>query len=174
MASSLPERRKHRLADDCYANPANVAFLTICCEQSKTPFCDPKLAQAVVNSLLWTRDRHHWLLFCYCLMPDHLHFVCRWTEPSGEIVDRGVRGKSAENILDHVARFKSFTTREAWKLGWTGQLWQHSSYDRLIDLSDVVAQKIQYVLDNPVRAGLVATYMDWPYARIVDVFDGQM
>ena len=73
-----------------------------------------------------------------------------------------------EGVLDHLGRFKSFTTNAAWKFGFRGALWQKSSYDRVFDMEKPFEEVVQYVLDNPVRKGLVADWEQWPYAKIVD------
>ena len=101
-------------------------------------------------------------------MPDHLHFVCCLTRSEGRATNAGARGALPEGVLDHLARFKSFTTSESWKLGHQGPLWQRSSYDRVFDMQRPFEQVAAYVPDNPVRKGLAARWEDWPYSRIVD------
>jgi putative transposase len=101
-------------------------------------------------------------------MPDHLHFVCRLTDADVKFVNAGARGMQPEGVLDHLGRFKSFTTNASWKLGFRGPLWQKSSYDRVLDLDWSFEEVVQYILDNPVRKGLVTDWTEWPYSRIVD------
>ena len=143
-------------------------YFTVCARHQGTPFHNLKLASTVVESLLWTRDHYRWQLFCYCLMPDHLHFVCKLTEEDVKWINAGVRGVQPEGVLDHLARFKSFTTNASWKHGFRGTLWQKSSYDRVLDMEKPFEEVVQYVLDNPVRRGLVQSWSDWPYSAIVD------
>ena len=102
------------------------------------------------------------------LMPDHLHFVCRLQDLSGRVMNGGRRGQVIEGVLEQVARFKSFTTKESWKFGMQGDLWQGSSYDRVLDQERPFERVVEYVLENPARAGLVERWEDWPYSRIVD------
>jgi hypothetical protein len=83
-------------------------------------------------------------------------------------VNAGARGFQIEGVLDHIARFKSFTTNQSWKHGLSGKLWQKSSYDRVFDLAHAVEEVVEYTLDNPVRKGLVIDWQDWKYAKIVD------
>ena len=122
----------------------------------------------MIDSLHWTRNEYRWLLFCYCLMPDHLHFVCRLKKDSVKIVNAGPRGIQIEGVLDHLARFKSYTTTESWKHGFQGPLWQQSSFDRVFDLAKPLEEVIEYTLENPVRKRLVADWQQWPHAKIVD------
>ena len=85
-----------------------------------------------------------------------------------KLLNAGARGVVPEGVLDHLGRFKSFTTNAYWKLGGQGPLRQKSSYDRVIDMEKPFEQIVLYVLHNPVRKQLVADWMDWPYSKIVD------
>jgi REP element-mobilizing transposase RayT len=164
----FPTRRLHRLPAAVYSSPDVEFYFTVCARHQGSPFEDADLAKAVIQSLLWTRERYRWLLFCYCLMPDHLHFVCRLKEAPVAAVNHGARGLENEGVLDHVARFKSYTTRVSWQLGIVGHLWQKSSYDRVLDLARPLEEVVQYTLENPERKSLVPDWQNWPYARIVD------
>ena len=166
--SNRPQRRLHRLPAAVYAKSEYEFFFTVCVRHQGSPFHNADLAVKVIESLLWTREKYRWLLFCYCLMPDHLHFVCRLTTDQVKLINAGARGIQVEGALDHLARFKSYTTTQSWKLGFHGPLWQRSSYDRVFDLAKPVEEIIEYTLENPMRKQLVADWEDWPYAKIVD------
>jgi REP element-mobilizing transposase RayT len=163
-----PERKLHRLSAAVYAATDYEFHFTVCARHQGAPFTNRLLADKVIESLLWTKSKYQWLLYCYCLMPDHLHFVCRLTERDAKTMNAGARGSVAEGVLDHLGRFKSFTTTASWKLGCRGTLWQKSSYDRVFDMEKPFEEVVQYVLDNPVRKQLVADWTEWPYSRIVD------
>jgi putative transposase len=163
-----PSRKRHRLPLELYSLTEFEFYFTVCARHQGEPFSKPGLADEVIKSLLWTRAQYKWQLFCYCLMPDHLHFVCRLTESDAKVLNAGARGMQVEGVLDHLARFKSFTTNASWKLGLTGRLWQKSSYDRVLDMERPFEEVVRYVLNNPVRKGLVSEWEEWPYSQIVD------
>src|SRR5690349_19792993 len=104
------ERKLHRLSMAVYAATEYEFHFTVCARHQDEPFRDRRLADKVVESLLWTKSNYGWLLYCYCLMPDHLHFVCRLTEQDAKLLNAGARGVVPEGVLDHLGRFKSFTT----------------------------------------------------------------
>jgi putative transposase len=166
--NQLPVRKPHRLALSAYATTEYEYHFTVCARHQGEPFRNTKLAKAVIDSLLWTKQHHQWRLYCYCLMPDHLHFLCRLTQADIRILNAGARGEVIEGVLDHLGRFKSFTTNKSWQLDFQGQLWQKSSYDRVLDLDWPFEEVAQYVLDNPLRKGLASDWSDWPYSKIVD------
>ena len=41
--------------------------------------------------------------------------------------------------------------------------WQAGSFDRLLRSDESTEEKWQYIRENPVRAGLVENWRDWPY-----------
>jgi REP element-mobilizing transposase RayT len=163
----LPQRKRHRLPVDSYILTDNAYFFTVCARHQGKPFRNPDLARTVVDSLIWTRNKYQWKLYCYCLMPDHMHFVCRPTV-SGGFINAGSRGFLPESTLDHLARFKSFTTSASWKHGFSGPLWQRSSFDVILDETRPFEVVAGYVLENPVRKQLVADWTMWPFSGIVD------
>jgi putative transposase len=162
-------RHPHRLPLERYSWSDCEYFFTICARHSGTPFTDPALAEAIIDSLLWRKERHGWFLFCYCLMPDHLHFIAQLPDEIRRLRKGGARGDTLEGILDQVGDFKSFTTSQIWwKIGGKEYLWQQSSYDRVIRYGDSVDHAVSYVLNNAVRKHIVDEWTQYPYAKIVD------
>ena len=82
-------------------------------------------------------------------MPDHVHlFVALGEEPT-----LGSWMKSLKNSLS-----KSLRT-----LGVASPHWQKTFFDHVLRSDESYSQKWEYVRDNPVRAGLVTKWQDWPY-----------
>jgi putative transposase len=51
-------------------------------------------------------------------------------------------------------------TRE---LNFSGSVWQEEFFDHVLRSSESYSQKWDYVKENPVRAGLVASAAEWPW-----------
>ena len=67
-------------------------------------------------------------------------------------------------VKQPIGSLKSFTATKANKvLKRKGQFWQHESFDHVVR-SGKLGSTIQYVLDNPVEAGLVSNWQQWPYS----------
>jgi putative transposase len=165
------QRKKHRLPMECYTASDCEFFFTICARHQGEPFANPQLAQAIVESLLWRKRFHNWMLFAHCLMPDHLHFIVQLQPHQIRYFNAGARGIVPEGILDHIGNLKKFTTTQIWwKQGGVGKLWQRSSHDRVIRYNQSVEPAVHYVLNNPVRKGLVKHWEDYPYSAIVDAW----
>jgi putative transposase len=89
-------------------------------------------------------------LGAYVIMPDHLHaFVAL----DGYELDLSSWIKSLKNTLSKRLR----------EMDQPGPHWQKGFFDHVLRSGDSYSQKWEYVLQNPVRAGLVRECEDWPY-----------
>jgi putative transposase len=90
-------------------------------------------------------DAAVWAVGNYVLMPDHLHLFCA---PSG-------RGISIEGWIAYwKSRFSRRHGRPDWK--WQSRGWHHR-----LRTAGSYAEKLHYVRNNPVRAGLVTAVEEW-------------
>jgi REP-associated tyrosine transposase len=85
-----------------------------------------------------------------------------------------VRRNDAKRLSDFMREWKSWTSRRiravqprpataATKANAETNLWQHEFFDHVLRSEESYAQKWNYVRENPVRAGLVRSFNDWPY-----------
>ena len=152
---SKPDRKRLRLKHFDYSNPSHVFFITICAKDKAAHFLNSELAEEIVSSLLVLRERREFPIYCYCLMPDHLHLVISPSVSSGSV--SGI-----------VRRLKSFTTKIGWEHGVSGRLWQKSFYDHVVRSDENLMSICQYILMNPVRKALAERAEDWEYSGMVD------
>ena len=68
------------------------------------------------------------------------------------------------DVVTFVGQFKNLTQRAFWGLGRRGKIWQQSFWDHLLRAEEDAAVVLTYILNNPVRAGLVASWRDYPFA----------
>lgn len=156
METMPPFRRKRlRLADFNYADPNYIYFATICARYPTRPFLNDALAQEVIKAIHWSREHQRWVVYCYCLMPDHLHLVLS-------------PGPAGMSLSECFRAFKRWTTRKTWEHGVHGRLWQRSWYDHIARKDEDVLAMCRYVLANPVRKGLVENPEDWPFSGMPD------
>jgi REP element-mobilizing transposase RayT len=101
---------------------------------------DPRIGEIMANALrYWDGKRYR--LVAWCVMPNHVHVVCRF-----------LPGQELAAVLKS---WKSYTARRAnGILGRSGAFWQREYYDRLIRNEDEFDRAVQYVVSNPERAGL--------------------
>ena len=87
-------------------------------------------------------------------MPDHVHLaLAPKAQPDGTVsvpkIMQVIKGTSAHRINRALGRH--------------GCVWQQESFDRALRREEDVDQKIDYMLENPVRAGLVGNPLDYPW-----------
>ena len=119
---------------------------------------DERIANLVAESLHY-RDGKVYDLEAFCIMPSHGHLVCTPLENADE------KYYSLSKIMHSLKRY---TARESnLILGRTGTFWQHENYDHFVRDAAELERIIKYVLNNPVKAGLVGdwTKWKWPYCK---------
>jgi len=87
----------------------------------------------------------------YVIMPDHVHLFAGFRPES---ISVSVWMKSFKNAISNTLKLATFQ----------GPHWQKGFFDHVIRSEESYDQKWLYVRDNPVRAGLVRSADDWPYA----------
>ena len=94
----------------------------------------------------------------YVIMPDHVHFFVRG-DPNF-VLSAWVAGlKRAMSV----AVFKESQATHLPLQLQRKSLWQPGFFDHVLRNDESYAHKWEYVRDNPVRAGLVAHWQEWPY-----------
>ena len=129
--------------------PTRIEALTIRVNHRAKVFADPALAEATVRIVSDVGEALHTPIYACCVMPDHVHVV---VEPM------------SSELGQWVSRFKNEVQREARRLEGPTKFWQRSFWPRRVRSERDLALKIAYVLDNPVRAGLVSDWRDYPFS----------
>jgi len=143
-----PTRKPIRLPPDAYRDPASTWLVTIATEGRQTAFSDTAFADAFTALLHDRIAAAHADLLLACLMPDHVHLIVQIGDVS---------------LVDIVRDLKSRSTRLWWKHGGSGTIWQRAFHDRGLRTTRDIEVTVAYVLDNPVRAGLVETWGTYPH-----------
>ncbi len=130
-------------------------FITICVANPKPVLANENAFIAFKNAAAKLRD---WTVLAGILMPDHLHVIVAPTK------DRDAK------LGNFTAAIKRWMRQEIQRDGnrrgcptisqWR---WQPGSFDRLLRSDESLHEKWLYVEENPVRAGLVKRWQDWPY-----------
>lgn len=115
---------------------------------------NPRIAKIVQDSLHYFNGQRY-ELDAYCIMPNHVHIVLQPLEKSENVF------YSLTSIMHSIKRF---TAKEANKLlGRTGSFWQPETYDHIVRDDSELLRIILYVINNPVKAGLVDNWVDWDW-----------
>jgi REP element-mobilizing transposase RayT len=143
-------RRKNiRLPSKIYQNSSIIFSLTICTWERLPLFANSIYADAVTDTLKAGLLAKKTKLYAYCLMPDHLHLL--------------VSPKDV-NLIDLINRWKSYSANLLRKIGLSSKCWQRSFYDHALRKEEEIETTAGYIVNNPVRAGIVNRWQEYGYS----------
>jgi putative transposase len=154
LARTLRQRQPavsypHRLGSTEYQG-YRLYFLTICTYARARHFTSDAVVERVWLQFLRTATATGFQILAYCFMPDHVHMVAAGL----------CEGTDLRRFISAAKQSSGFALAPVLR----GRLWQLNYYDRTLRKSDDLAAIIAYMLNNPVRAGLVpspAEYRFW-------------
>ncbi|MCX7969578.1 MAG: transposase [Armatimonadetes bacterium] len=151
--------RRMRHPEIDYSHPETIAHVIFCVASSQPVFADEGLAMVAVRAIMAVRAQTRCRIYAYCILPDHIHLL---VSPSGQ----------GESISDIVGMVKIEINRAFNKLGFEKIQWQRSFYDHVLreDERDSFAFEgmVSYILENPVKAGLVERASDYRFSGVID------
>ena len=125
-------------------------FLTFCTAGRHPWFVKDDVVHMVLEQLLQSAARFDVEVVAYCFMPDHLHLLLEGTTVSADaraFVHQAKQRSGYAFCRTHPDR----------------KLWQPSYYDRVLHDDDVTLSVAKYTLENPVRARLVESPLEYPF-----------
>ncbi len=137
--------RKYRLAYDKILNNSKTPKISLLKENNKA------IIEEVLNFWEGKRLKTH----AYCIMSNHFHWVV-------SVFEKGENGKPVylQDILHSIKLFSSRRINE--NENQSGQLWEHESFDTTIRNEKHFIRVVDYTINNPVSAGLVKDWKEWP------------
>ena len=104
----------------------------------------------------------------HSIMSNHVHMLIEHF--AVDLV--GHKGKNAKYPVTEIIRLlKGSTARECnLALQHSGHFWHHESYDHVVRTEDELERIIRYIINNPVKAGLVEQWKDWKYTYVNSEF----
>jgi len=138
----------HRLDPDQYAG-YRLYSLTICTCHRAHRFTNQLVVELVQSQILRTATKEGYEVLAYCFMPDHVHLV--------------VAGMREEVDLRRFVSASKQASGFEYARARRSRLWQANFFDRTIRRSDDLRAIIAYMLNNPVRKGLVDDLRHYPY-----------
>jgi len=112
----------------------------------------PEIANVVSDAIRYHHERDY-ILRAYCIMANHVHVLVT-------ILDTGKPFMAVMKSLKGVSSRRCNTL-----LHRTGMpFWQSESYDHVVWNDTEYKNVVAYILNNPVKAGLVENWEDWPHS----------
>jgi REP element-mobilizing transposase RayT len=132
-----------------------IYFVTACTARRRQLLANPAIHEAF-RIFADAGSRHGAWIGAYVLMPHHLHLFVAIDDPRPSL---SAWMKSLKGTLSSKLRSD----------GNASPYGQKGFFDHVLRSSDSYSEKWSYVRENPVRAGFVARWQDWPY--VGGIFD---
>ena len=166
---ALPGRKYIRLPHERYADTGAVASITVAVRERRPIFRDEHLAQIMVEAVLSTARDMGMPVYAFCVMPDHVHVLVGADFISARLQEdasprAGIK-PAPTSLIEFVKFMKGRSAASARRAGLMQQsFWQRSFFDHFLRRDEDIETVCRYIWDNPVRAGLVSYWKDYPYS----------
>ena len=125
-------------------------FVTVSCNRKMEVFKKSEPVEICVHILKETAKKEQFKVWVYCFMPDHLHILVEGTN------DRS-------NFRKFISVFKQKTGYMLWKQ-MKIKLWQENYYEHILRKEEDTLTVVRYILNNPVRKGVIQKYDEYLYS----------
>ncbi len=144
---NLPQRKHLPHSLPQWVNREDPFFVTLCCKQRiRNSLAHPEVFATIMETVCIYEKVGKLNLYSMTVMPDHLHLIARW--------NHGLSlGRTIQSFKGIIAKRHAIE-------------WQQGFFDHRIRSSGELRAKTAYVRANPIRAGLVKTEADWPFAYL--------
>jgi putative transposase len=127
-----------------------VYFVTTNTNEWEQIFSNAKFARIVVDAFQFGRGQNWFLLLGFVVMPDHIHIAIVPQKRKIPEIVKGIKGYTARKINDLMNK--------------KGKLWQKGYRDFVMDDIEAINQKLRYIEENPLRAGLTNDFKSYPFS----------
>ena len=126
------------------------AYSVTCCAHDRAPwFSDPAAVATAIAELDRTAAGASFDVLAWCAMPDHLHLL--------------VQGATADAALRPFIKLWRQRSAQAFSRVRRQRLWQIGYWERVVRSTEDLQQVADYIVANPVRAGLARSVDGWPH-----------
>ena len=172
MEVTLPKRKHPRMQHYDYSS-GGMYFVTLCTHLRKNllslvadgPAEDGDVGRGLApaemrltrfgeiaqHELLALENRYdHIEIGAYVIMPNHIHAIIGISNAAG--------ASPRPTLMDVICALKSLTVRQIRKMGYTGEVFQTSFYERVIRSQNEYLEIVRYIEENPMKWGADELY----------------
>jgi putative transposase len=146
-----PFPKRPRLKDFNYSG-TYAYFLTILTKDHTAYFKEAEVIDSLIDILIETARLERFDVLAYCFMPDHLHLLVSGDDDNS-------------NLMKFISLFRQ-KSGYWFKKNYNKNLWHISYYDHILRKEESIEDVALYVLENPVRRGLVSDPKEYPFSRL--------
>ncbi|MGO8991431.1 MAG: REP-associated tyrosine transposase [bacterium] len=147
---SKPFPKRPRLKDFDYLGTYSY-FITILTKNHGSHFKEVEVVRTLTDILLEEARSEKFNILACCFMPDHFHLL--------------VIGQDDRSDARKFVRLFKQKSGYWFKKNYNKNLWHVSYYDHILRKEESIESVALYILENPVRKGLVSDYRGYPFSR---------
>jgi len=166
-----------------FHNPEGMYFVSFATVYWIDVFVRPQYCDIIVESLKYSKMNIGLELYCWCIMPSHVHLIFKAKDNNPEKVLGRIKEHTSKAMVKAIQE-NSQESRKEWML-WMfkrsglkssnvkgNQFWQHHNKPIELWSEAVIEQKADYIHNNPVESGFVSESYHWKYSSTIDYSGG--
>ncbi|WPL18137.1 Transposase [Thiorhodovibrio winogradskyi] len=134
--------------------PGGCYFFTVVTLNRAPLFCSEERVDLIRQALRKTMAQRPFKIDAMVILPEHLH--CIWRLPPGDS-DYSSRWREIKKSLSRNISTQTNSRNES--LVWQRRFWEHAIRDE-----EDWSRHVDYIHYNPVKHGLTARPVDWPWS----------
>lgn len=167
-----------------FLNKEGLYFVSFATVNWIDVFVRQEYNEIIVDSLNYCRNNLGMQLYCWCIMPSHIHLIYSAKENNPEIILGRFKEHTSKQLIKAISE-NILESRKEWLL-WmfkragaknskvtNYQFWQHNNKPIELWSAEVIQQKADYLHDNPAVAGFVEEAHYWKYSSAIDYSGGK-
>lgn len=178
----MPHQLSHTTMSRNYKfhNPDGVYFISFAVVEWLDVFTRNEYKNIIIDSLRYCQKEKGMEIFAWCIMTSHIHLIFRSAgEQRPEFLTGDFKRFTSKAIVKAIIENpkesrKEFLIEQFRKAGNSAsnvaqyQFWRHDNHPVELWSNKVIDEKIDYIHQNPVEAGLVFRAEDYIYSSAVD------
>ncbi len=140
-------------------------------------FTRPETVQIIFESWQYLQQNANFKLYGYVILENHLHLIaqsdniqkdiqCFKSYTARRLIDF-LKEKKMSLILRQLAFYKKEHKQQS-----DYQFWQEGSHPQVMEVEEVLRQKLEYMHNNPVQRGYIEKPEHWRYSSACDYSGG--
>lgn len=158
-------------------------FLTFTVVDWVDVFTRKNYRDIIIDNLQFYIQQNGLAIYGFVIMSNHIHIICRSTTGTLSATVRDFKKFTANAILETMqaepeSRREWILHRFAWNASQhqrnsNYQVWTHQNHAEEITTKEFFMQKLNYIHQNPVRAGLVEREEDYIYSSAKSLYENR-
>ena len=145
-------------------------YLTAVAKDRLPVFRTDTIKAITCKALDEARKSGRFAIYAYVIMPDHLHAITDSAIKPSKVLQY-INGIISRRVIDHLKEHGHNASllklrRESGARGHMYSLWEHHNNTLPIFSEDMFMQKVNYIHQNPVRAGLIERAEDYRWSSV--------